>query len=518
MKSEKGKGKRISAIVLIVTTAILIYFFHKILPDIYSNLGQKAYEHGDYSQAYSNLKTAVQLSPKNRDARYYLVQTLIKLPPTLAIQKELYKISQANLADSADLIADRQISKWRNQISFNAGENYIEQVPFNDKILRWDAAKFPLTVSIENDSPNNLPQYYKEEIEKAFLQWQSSTNNFISFKFIEDPKNAQISVKIISTDQREKCKEQECKYVMAFTMPYIKGDLLQKMEITFYDSNNLAQPFSEKEIYNTALHEIGHSLGIMGHSYNKDDLMYMEENSQKDVFEQSQSDFQLISPNDLNTLNLLYKLIPDITNTDLNEFDTSRQFFAPIVMGSNEQINSRKMLEAQNYINSAPNLPNGYIDLSAAYAEQKEYNSAIEALNKALELSSSDNEKYVIYYNFAVIYMNIRDWDDSLKYAQLAKQTLQGQPPSSSNSDIDGLIAGINFNKGNKAFAKQAYIESLEKNPGSEIDAINLAIIYLKEFNFIQAGKTLNRLVEANPDAKNDPKIKAYWLLMFFFK
>ena len=501
--------KKISALILVISIALGLYVLKSLIPSIYLNMGKAAYEQKDYKKAYSYLKTAVSLNNKDKDCRYYYVQTLIKLPPTLSVQKNLYEFSQENLSDSADLIADRQISKWKWQIISNVGENYIEQVPYNSKILRWDASKFPLKVFIENTS-TTAPKYYTEEIEKAFGQWRASTGGFIKFEFVDNEAASDISVKIVSSAEMNKCNEENCKYVVAYTTPTIRGDLLKKMEIIFYDSNNLSKPFSEREVYNTAFHEIGHSLGIMGHSYNKDDLMYMENNLSKS-YDQFRSDFQLISPVDLATLKLLYQLIPDITNTDMSKFDTSGQIFAPIIMGSGEQINSRKLLEAQNYIKAAPNLPNGYIDLAGAYVEQKEYNSALESLQKALDVSSNDSEKFSIYYNFAVVYMDIQDWDNSLRYANMAK-SLQSSP------EIDGLIAGINFNRGNKEFAKRTYIETVEKNPQSIIDSLNLAKIYLREFNFAQAGKTLNNLVIANPEAKNDPKVKAFGLLMFLFK
>lgn len=503
------KSKRIIAISLVLIIAVALYGIQKFIPDIAFNIGKQAYEQKNYPKAYEAFKFAVNLNGRNRDYRYYFVETLLHLKPTLKIQRELFKISQVNMPDSADLIADQQISKWRNQISFNIGENYIEQAPFNEGILRWDVTKFPLKVFIKSNS-TSPPAYYQMQIQKAFLQWQASTNNFIRFEFVNKEENADIVVAINSSTDMKKCTEENCKYTVAYTTPTIKGDLLKKMDINFYDSNNLGQPFSEREIYNTALHEIGHSLGIMGHSYNKDDLMYME-NAKPNEFSGFRNELQLISQKDLNTLTLLYMLIPDISNTPINEFDTSRQFFAPIIMGSDEQINSRKVLEAQNYIKAAPDLPNGYIDLSAAYAEQKEYNSSIEALNKALELSSNDNERFVIYYNFAVTYMRIEDWDNSLKYAELAKQI---KP----DSEIDGLIASVNFNKGDKKFAKKAYIDALAKNPANEIDALNLAIIYLRELNLPQAGRVLNNFVKASPEAANDPKIKSYGLLMFFFR
>lgn len=504
--------KKIFTIILVSITAFLLYFLFKMLPDIYFNIGKQAYENQNYKEAFTNLKMAVSLSPNNRDARYYYIQTLIKFPPVLEVQKEVFKISQANQPDSADLIADKQIAKWREQIALNSGTNYIEQAPFNDKVLRWDLSKLPLNVCIKNDSTNQLPAYYQGRIRKAFLKWQESTG-YLKFNFVENPNDAQIFVDIIPTTQRNDCK-QDCKYVMAFTIPKIKNDQLEKMNITFYDSNNLNQPFSEREVYNTALHEIAHALGIMGHSASKEDLMYMQYNSSEGSGDFA-TDFQCISQPDINTLNLLYKLIPDITNTPLSKFDTSRQFFAPIVIGSDEQVNSRKILEAQNYITSAPNLPNGYIDLASAYAELKEYNKAVETLNKALSVSSSDTDRFLVYYNFAVVYMQLQDWDNAQRYAELAKQS---RPQTESASEVDGLIAAINNNKGNVEFAKQAYIDSLAKDPANTEDALNLTRIYLREFNLIQAGKTLNRLVQANPEEGNNPKVKAFGLLMFFFR
>ena len=431
--------KRFFAVIIILTAAILFLVFGKLLPDVFLGIGKNAYLQKDYKTAGENLKIALTLRPKDKNSRYYYVETLINLPPTLEVQKELFNISQQNLPDSADLIADRQVTKWKNQISYIIGENYIEQVPFDNKILRWDTSKFPLNICFENDSTTAIPQYYVNDIKKAFLEWQAATSNFIKFNFMNNPNEAQILVKFIPIDERKHCTQAECKYVVAYTMPTIRGDLLNKMDITFYNSNNLGQQFSEREIYNTALHEIGHALGIMGHSYNKDNLMYMQ-SGENDNFNQLKSDFQLIAPQDLNTLTLLYKLVPDITNTPLIEFNTKGQFFAPIIMGSEKEITSRKIQEAQNYINSAPNLASGYVDLGTAYAEEKEYNKAIENLEKAMSLASTDDEKVVVYYNLAVVYITLKDWENALKYAQMAKQTKPSQ-------DIDALITEINLKK-----------------------------------------------------------------------
>lgn len=502
--------KRILAFSLILITLLCLYSVEKFIPDIMFRVGKDAYIGQNYAKAYEMFSYAVRLNKYNRDYRYYLVESMLKLKPTLEVQRELFSLSQSNLSDSADLIADRQISDWRKNILSNSGDNYITEVPFNDKILRWDVKKFPLKVFIETKTPNLPPAYYTIEIQKAFLQWQSSTKNFIRFEFVKDEKDANILVSINSSEEMKKCTQDNCKYTVAYTTPSFNGELLKKMDIFFYDTNNLGKPFSQREVYNTALHEIGHSLGIMGHSSNKDDLMYMENNEDK-ISNEEISDYELISHRDLNTLNLLYKLVPDITNTPMAQFNTSLQFFSPIVLGDEQEITTHKILEAENYINGAPELPNGYIDLAAAYAETKQYSKATEAFDKALSLCSNDNERFVVYYNYSIIYTEIQDWKSALKYAQMAKQI---QP----SADIDGIIAMINYKMGRKDLAKNAYNDALKKNPGNIIDSLNLAIIYIKEFNPVMAGHTLNNLVKANPDAANDSRVKSYGLLMFFFK
>lgn len=498
--------KKVLTIALILILIFVFYVIFNFLPDFYLGIGKNAYLNKDYVSAYNNLKTALVFSPKNPDTRYYYVQTLLKLKPSLEIQEALFKLSRTKISDSANMIARKQIAKWKYQILANIGENYIEQVPADGQILRWDITKFPLRVYIKNNS-TSAPQYFVPTIQQAFLQWQKSSSNLVRFQFVDNENQANIVVTINSSDEMKKCTEQNCKYTIAYTTPDIDGDMLKKMNILFYDSNNLGQPFSQKEIYNTALHEIGHSLGIMGHSFNKDNLMYMETGEDTSYFKQFRSDFQSISQVDLNTLNLLYKLVPDITNTPISEFNTRGQFSPHIILGSDEQITSQKIIEAQNYIKQAPELPNGYIDLAAAYADLKQYDKALDALDLALQYSSNNEEKFLVYYNSAVTYMNMKDWQNCLKYADLANQA----DPTS--VDAKGLMALSYYNLKHIPEAKQTYEKAIESDPGNVVISYNLAMLYIREFNFSMAGKVLNNLIKANPEAKNDPRIKVFSFL-----
>ena len=265
------------------------------------------------------------------------------------------------------------------------------------------------------------------------MQWADYAD-FLSFTFTVE-KKADIYVKFNPLPD-DICEDGVCKYVVAYTIPKISGNQLKSMTITMYDKDANGNYFSDKEIYNTILHEIGHALGIMGHSYSSDDLMYMS-TSPETTYTRYRTAFHFLSQDDINTLNLLYKMIPDITNVPISKFDKEGLIYAPIVLGNSRQISSRKIKEAQNYIDSAPDIPNGYIDLAVAYADQENYSKAIEALREALERAQTDSDRYIIYYNIAAAHLNSNNLDEAEKYLELARRI-------NDSSDISELQSNIN--------------------------------------------------------------------------
>lgn len=110
--------------------------------------------------------------------------------------------------------------------------------------------------------------------------------------------------------------------------------------------------------------------------------------------------------------------------------------YPPIVLGSLEDRQMDKIREAQNYIKKAPNLPIGYIDLGIAYAESGKRQKSIQALTKALELSTTPNDQFIAYFNMAVVEMNIGDLSKAMEYAQQAQQI-------SNTEEVSDLISNI---------------------------------------------------------------------------
>ncbi len=391
-----------------------------LIPEYYFKLGMNAYEKGDYQTAYKNFYSAKLIAPADTDYRYYYVQTLTKFKPTVRIQKEMFKFVEDGKDDSAHVAAGIHVAMWKSNINQQYGDNYIEQAPINNQIMRWNPKTFPLKVFVDLQDVSQVPDYYNTEITRAFGQWQASSG-FLAFTFIDSPDSADIVVKFAPLPKNN-CTELGCKYVVAHTIPTVKNNILKKMTITVYDKDANGSYFSDRQLYNTVLHEIGHSLGIMGHSYSTDDLMYMaEDGAENPILTRYRSDFQYISIKDVNTLRLLYNIIPTITNTPLSEINTDNLIYPPIVLGTTKNMSTQKLKEAQAYIEQAPNLPNGYIDLAIAYDELGQFEKATESLQKAFNTAQSEMDKYIVLYNYAALYLNNDTPETALQYAKQAQ-------------------------------------------------------------------------------------------------
>lgn len=417
--------------ILVCAFFILFAVFLKATPVCFYYQGKSALDKKDYIKAHKCLKNAYNFDKKNKDYRYYYVQSLLRLSPTVTVQKEMFNIASSDDKDSAQTVAEAKIAEWRNNILSNIGNNYIEQAPSDKGIVRWSIEKFPLKIALVNQSNVEIPEYYNNEVYRAFSQWEVSSQ-ILKFSSTNNANDADILVKFENLPN-DVCDGNGCKYVVGFTTPSIKNNILKKMIITLYTKDPNGNYFSDKELYNTILHEAGHALGIMGHSYSSDDLMYMATEG-SNFYTPYRSSFQYLSSQDINTIKLLYKLVPAITNSE--KVNTKGLVYAPIVLGTSKEISLRKLKDAQNYVKSAPDIPGGYVDLGIAYAELNKTHEAVKALQKALTLSKSDSDKYISYFNIAVVFVNSGDTKNALEYALKAQSI-------SNNDEINELITNI---------------------------------------------------------------------------
>ena len=172
----------------------------------------------------------------------------------------------------------------------------------------------------------------------------------------------------------------------------------------------------------------------MGHSDKKSDLMYSSNENNMNMYALYRSDFQYLSNRDLETLALLYRMEPTITN--VKGLYSESFYYPPLIMGSNDARLRKKLEEHKKYIHDYPNFAAGYINISSVYVDLGDFNSALMALDSAASLAKTEDEKYLIAYNRAIVYYNRQDYEKALTFANQAKNIKPGE-------NIEELISDI---------------------------------------------------------------------------
>lgn len=461
--------------------------------NIYAFLSGYYFEHNDILKGQSFYEKSYKLGNTDKNLRNTYVNSLLNSNLTIEAQEKLAKIATDEIPDISQTRAQYALLKLYREVIKKYPRNYIKQAPYNNKIMHW--GKMPITYMFINSY--EAPLYYTQEIKTAFIEWERASMHKISLKETTD-ENADIVIEFIKNESED--FEYNKKYVVAYTIPNLKGNKLERMEIKFNIKNLYGQYYEQNQIHNVALHEIFHALGFMGHSYNKTDIMFMSNESYNN------DERKILNRADTETLRLLYKIKPDITNGKSERI--VYEYVPYVVLGNSEDINNSKIKEAANYIKRAPNLPGGYIDMAESFAAKKQYTQAVQVLNKALSLSDNNDTNYIVYYNLAVCYFYLGDYKNSEIYIKKAK--------SLNNSEELHLITAEIYVKQN--LTKQAiseYRELLKQSPNNIEYVINLANIYVKKHDYFGARKLLKNYIKNNPREKNNERLKSYGILIW---
>ena len=485
------QNKHLTLILVLATALCGVGYYSSHQENIFATRAGYYYKKNDMTRAqmyYEKAFDAGFIGSKERDL---YVNSLINSPLDINAQEKLVKFLNYPIEDNAKEKVEYFLYDLKREIYRKYPYNYISQAVFNQKIVRWENS--PITYDFVNTK--DVPEYFEEEIENAFSEWEKATSHQILFS--RENKNPNI---IIKFHPENNVSDNSQKYVVAYTTPSIQTGRLKSMEVNFYLKDAQNEYFSNNQIYNTALHEIAHAIGFMGHSYDRDDILYLSKDSEsvlKDIREG-------LSKADINTIKLLYKIKPDITNVD----NPSGEYIPYLILGTDYEVNTSKTNEAKNYIKKAPTLPSGYIDLAESYVAAKEYPKAIKSLEKALKLADTDEVRALIYYNLAVSYYYIDHTELALEYAKFSGMIKESE-------ELHFLLGEIYLKQKDYNKAKKEY-EFLIKNEPNNIEySIALANIYVLENKYMSARKVLKTYIEKNPHEKNNPRLKPYGILKY---
>lgn len=469
-----------------------VYYKH-VMPARLMDSGKKYLAAQQYDKALKVFRHMSNVRPRDIEPLYYEVLTLAKMAPTNEVQARLYEISQYDDCDEASNLADRVLANIRKQIYRQAGPSYIDNVLFEDSLVRWNNNR-ELTYSILADAP--LSRNFDSIADRAFKEWQEASEGQFTFKKVSG-KNADILVHTaykLPEDNMYVTKDSA-----AVTIPNIKNDKLKNMDIYIKTLDKSGMRLPDNKVYPLLLHEIGHALGIGGHSANPNDIMYHDGDK---VLQGAAK--KSISRRDVNTLDLLYKMTPDVIDKELSESEKRNLIYHEVVTaypGEDFEIETQRILAEIR--RNGGNIVS-WVDLAISYGLRRYYTRSNYILEKVLPMASSlEYNKFVVYYNMSLNFYRMKDYSSAARYLFAAEDIQQ---------DKDTRVLGcfIDVRENRLAEAKRKLIDLKREYPKDIDISVKLAEVYSIEKNNKDRKSVIESLIKANPDAARDRRVIKY--------
>lgn len=496
-KAEKDKRTKSMISTVLVFGALLFimylcyYGLTGLMPEKLMEQGKKYFEIGDYKQALKLFKQVSNAKPYDSEPVLYQVMTLTKMPQTGETQAALYEITQLDNCDKASHYADATVYNMKKQIDKQFGSNYADNTLYNGSLFRWNNNK-PITYTVINK--NNSSQEYIDAIRKAFVSWSTASNGQIMFKELNDG-NADIVISLIDSFLDS---SQNNPFTSAIVEPKINREVLEQVNV-YMKTKDPNGKYNVNRFKSVAQHEIGHALGIWGHSSVPNDIMYYKGDNIKDTLPN-----KVLSSRDVNTLNLLYSMIPDAINKPLSKKEKDSMFYHRIVTsipGEDFDLEIKRMLD--NLKSDSRDVIT-WIDLGVKYGMEKQYKQSNIIFNNLLPIVKSDNNyRFVICYNLAANYYKLKEYNYAEKF--LYNATLINQ-----DLDTNILSAFIDLKQNRKKLGKAKLIMLNEQNPDHIEIAVKLAEVYFFDKELDKSKEVIDKLIKTNNNAIHDNRVLKY--------
>jgi predicted Zn-dependent protease len=171
------------------------------------------------------------------------------------------------------------------------GTHYVHVIALPFTV--WDSTHQTIAVYIDPQHPN-----YAIEVKQAFIAWQQALGHMFAFRFVTDPQRSDCAISWAKQLANHPQHPQEV-YTAGLTESIHNNTFIFRNDITFTTLDPAQQTVSQVAMYNTAVHEIGHMLGIKGHSDQQGDVMA--------AISLGDDQRHPISHRDVNTLRVLYQ-------------------------------------------------------------------------------------------------------------------------------------------------------------------------------------------------------------------
>jgi tetratricopeptide (TPR) repeat protein len=308
--------------------------------------------------------------------------------------------------------------------------------------------KMPITVYAESLQPGY--EEYNNDLIYSLKEWQSQSSGLVSFEIVKNPDGADV---LLSWVHKLEANYNELPLGMSQLHRVDRDKFYVEMEICIREPITL-KPISDDRMKVVLLHEMGHAIGLWGHSKNKDDVMYYASNVMHPTL------------SDMIALKTLYSY------------------------ENNYSFHTQTISTIKNDLETNPSDANSYFLLGSVYLDIGDYNSAIEALRKCLSLN---RQYYKARVALASAYKSLGQEESAIsEYLSLAQ--------SSPSPMLQNVIGVSYYEHGDVASAIDHFKKALDENRSYEPARRNLYSVYLNNGNELINSKTYDEAIKLLQD------------------
>ncbi len=362
--------------------------------------GQNAYKASRYGYAIQLFEKDLKQRPENSYSYFYLGLCYAKTNKKVLAKKAFEKVleienmktfsskgerpnavllkkAQKNIA----VMTNRQIKATGNTqkakaiIQTHAGksDNYLTHaLQSNGKVAHWALSKMPLKIYVS--SGQGVPGWnssMNQTVTYAMGVWHRASGKKIKFKLTRNRKEADIVVKWRRSFGHNRVGVNPFESI---------GGHIVRSDMILATSYPNGKPLGYNEIQGTAIHELGHALGVQGHSPYPEDVMFFSKNPIQG---------NTLTLRDKKTIQLLYQQKADITNGTNVSPSQTKQVYGLITQGNQEL--TQNPGRALSYYQKAYRIDPRNKDVAKSMAIAR-YNLGIQAMNAGVNAAKRQNK------------------------------------------------------------------------------------------------------------------------------
>jgi Tfp pilus assembly protein PilF/predicted Zn-dependent protease len=250
---------------------------------IHCNLGLAYQNSGNMPKALTEFKTALELAPHMPEATLNLAGCYQSIGANSeAIHWYSIYLTEKNVDEQQrkqinDIIVALKTANEKPD-SNPKSEDYLASVTA-DGTYRWGKDKLPIRVFIQTGDERNgknvsgFKQSFRDALLGSFADWCAASGSRIAYKIVPDKEHADIFCTWTSNplDVAENGTLSE----RGSAKIIVKGSVIERATLKILTRPILEDGIlSQDEMKKACLHEVGHVLGLQGHSTNNHDVMF----------------------------------------------------------------------------------------------------------------------------------------------------------------------------------------------------------------------------------------------------